>query len=180
MSLAEYDQHSKTQRCEQCKSLLRRVFTPCVLRTTTQFMSGSSDGLPDDASRRIAYAKASAAGVSVAGKKFHPGLCPKGESYSPKAWYGDAEEVKRKAVALGRSVEGAINVTGPTFDSDLAALERPYRVSRRVVADDVNMEIMAAHGGKVSRAKREELFRKYQDKHSGNQKRPGKVALGPK
>jgi len=167
MTLAEYESSGQRQQCQRCEGALRRLFTPCSLKTTTRFMSGSSDGLPDDASRRIAYAKAREAGVSVSGKKFHPGLCRKGMAFDPQAWYGDEVEAKRKALSLGRSVEGSINATGPTFDADLAALEKPYRVARHIVKDDVNREIKQVHGGKVSKEKREELYRHFQDKHSG-------------
>lgn len=179
ISLADFDVLVSVQRCESCGQLLRKVVTPCALRTTTRFMSGSGDGLPDDTSRRIAYAKARAAGVNISGKKFHPGLCPKGEPFSPKAWYGDESEVRRKAAALGRGLEGAINAAAPIFDHDLAANEKPYRIATHLVREDVDREIAECHGGKVTPEKRREITERHRDKHSGNQPRKGKVSLAP-
>jgi hypothetical protein len=181
IQLANYDQQAPQQRCGPCEASLRRVFLPPALKTTTRFMSGSNDGFGNDNfSRQIALARACIAGINVSGKKFHPGLCPKGDAFSPYAWYGDEVEAKQKALALGRSVEGSINATAPIRDEDLAAMERPYRVAPHVVADDVQHEIDTQHGGKATAKKRRELTQKYQDKHSGNPVPIGPVTLAPK
>lgn len=168
-----------TQVCPVCSGKASRMFgCPHIQGTDTILMSGSDDGFGNDnASRQMAIAKARTAGVSVAGMKYCPGLCRKGVRFDPEAWYKDAADVKRKAQSLGRCVEGSITVESPIRDSDLATQEKPYRVARHVVKEDVDREIDQQHGGKVSKEKREELYVKYQDKHSGSKAKPGKVDL---
>jgi hypothetical protein len=158
-----------TQECEECGAVLEKRFSVPTLRTDTQFMAGAGvacDGLHDPMSRRMAYAKAKAAGVNIAGKKFHPGLCRRGVPFDPQAWYGDRSEVVRKADAMGRCVEGDINHTSAVRDEDYARVEAPYRCSAQAVRDEVNAEIRQAHGGKVSRKKRREITERLRDTHT--------------
>jgi hypothetical protein len=169
----------RDQPCPKCGGVATRVFgCPHIQGTDTLLLQGTDDGFgPDNASRQMALAKAQAAGISVSGMKFHPGLCRRGVRFDPQAWYRDGADVKRKARQLGRCVEGAVNVTSPIFESDLAAQEKPYRVARHVVKEDVDREVAQCHGGKMTKAKREELYHKYVDKHSGSPAPKGKVKL---
>jgi hypothetical protein len=157
---------------------MRQYYVPLALKTTTSLMTGEDDGFgADDASRKIARARAAAAGVNIAGKKYHPGLCPKKDAFSPFAWYGDEMEVKRKAEALGRNVHGSIEHHTPVRDADLAANERPYRVARRLVKPEVDAENRNNFGGKATKKQIAALYQKYQDKHSGNPMPAGDVKL---
>ncbi len=167
------------QRCERCELPLRLLISPVAIHgTTTRLMSGSDDGFGNDnVARQIAYAKARAAGVSVSGKKWHPGLCPKGESFSPKAWYRDEAEVKHKAEALGRNVEGSITHQTPIRDKDIQDNEKPYRIAPDLVQGDVLREVVENHGGKATPRLCKTLTEKYRDKHSGSSKPIGKVDL---
>ena len=145
---------------------------PVVCGTDTQlFLSKSNDGfVGNDLGRKIALAKARQAGVSTAGKMFVPGLCPKGEMYSPKAWCGDKAEVVKKAEALGRNVEGSIQHFTPVRDKDYAKVEAPYRVAPKLVAEDVQEANQQRFGGKATKAQVQTLLEEKIDLHSGNQK----------
>lgn len=176
-SLADYDNLRDKQQCPRCESIMKRIITPPALKTTTRFMAGSSDGLSDDASRKIAYENARAAGINISGKKFHPGLCRRGVMFDPQAWYGNETEAIQKADRLGRNIEGSITHKTSARDSDLASLEEPYRVAPHIVKPYVDAEIEQEHGGKVTAKKRAEITAKHQDKHSGNKKPSGKVKL---
>lgn len=172
--LAELDALRDAQRCEVCESPLKKVFSLATLRTDTQFLAGShnDDGFGrDDWSRRQARAKAALAGVNIAGKKFHPGLCRPGELFDPYAWYDSKAEVVRKAEAQGKCVHGAIEHESPIRDADLKANEEPYRVSPDCVQTEVDQEIKQVHGGTVTPKQRREIVEKFVDIHSG---RPGK------
>jgi hypothetical protein len=175
MSIAEMEATRDSQVCDICESTMRKIISaPALHGLDTQLMGGLDDGFGNDnTSRQIALAKARAAGVSTTGMKFNYGLCPKGEPFSPKAWYRDGAEARRKVRELGRCANGAINVSSPLSDADIADNEKPYRVSRSVVKEDVDREIAQCHGGMVSAGKKEELYSKYQDKHSGSKSTKG-------
>lgn len=156
---------------------MRKVFSVPSLRTTTNFMAGLDDGLPDERSRKLAHQKARAAGVNISGAKFHPGLCRRGVPFDPQAWYRDEAEVKQKVERLGRCVEGSVNHRSSIRDCDLAAVDRPYRVADEVVKPEVDLEIKEVYGGKVTPQKRKELTEKYVEQHSGLAAPSGPVNL---
>jgi len=169
------------QECDVCGAHLeKRISVPARLNTDTDFMAGAgvaSDGLPDQQSRKIAYAKAKKAGVNISGKRWHPGLCRRGVTFDPEAWYGDRAEVIQKADRLGRCVEGSINHVSPIRDEHLAKAEAPYRPSASAVQPEVNREIQQEHGGRATREKRRELTEKYRDRYAGTPAPSGPVNL---
>jgi putative FmdB family regulatory protein len=167
--LADHGELSKKQRCAVCEGRMVQAITPVALFTDTRFMSGSDDGFGNDNhSRKLARQRAAEAGVSVEGMKYHPGLCRKGVSLDPHAWYGSMEEAKQKALSLGRCVEGSINARAPELDCE-NPLDKPYRVSDDCVQADVEEVVKRDHGGVVSEAKRREITEALIEKHSGSQ-----------
>jgi putative FmdB family regulatory protein len=177
--LADLEAQKDKQLCPNCEALMVKKFSIPILKTDTAFMAGShiDDGLPDDASRKIAYAKARAAGVNVSGKRFQPGLCPTGDMFSPKAWCGDRAEIKRKAEELGRDVDGAVTHRSSIRDEHYAKLEKPYRVAPHVVMPYVEKEIKEVHGGKVDAKTKRDIIEKHRDRHSGSPRPAGNVKL---
>lgn len=159
------------QFCAICKSEIRRLISvPTILGTDTQlFLSRSDDGFGNDhESRKIAKAKADAAGVVTSGKTFVPGLCRRGVPFDPMAWVSDKSEVVKKAEKLGRNVVGSIQHKTPIRDEHIANLEKPYRVSRDAVKEEVAEAIEQRHGGTATAAQTDSLFEEMVDKHSGN------------
>jgi len=169
------DAVKNSQCCEECGGRMKILVSVPNLKTDTEFMAGShnDDGLPGDWARGEAYGKAKAAGVNIQGKKFHPGLCRRGKSFDPEAWYGGRDEVIQKTEALGRCVEGTVNHVSPIRDKDLKAAEAPYRVAADIVAPKAQEIINNQHGGVVSAEKRTQIVEELRDKHSGVMDDPG-------
>jgi hypothetical protein len=171
-----------SQFCRLCEGRLTKRMSVPSLRTSTTFMSGQheDDGFgTDDRSRKLARAKAEAMGVNISGKKYHPGLCRKGVPLDPQAWYGDESEVRKKAAAKGCNVHGSIEMETSVPDYLLKKAAQPYQCSRATVQPDVDREVKEVHGGKATKKQRDNLYRKFQAKHSGSRAVVGTPTLRP-
>lgn len=130
----------RPQSC-QCGASMTKLFSvPAAIRMDTRFMAGSDldDGFGNDQrSRKIAYAKARAAGVNPAGKKYCPSLCRKGKPFDPQAWVADTTDVKRICQKNGWGCDGAVKVPMQHIDEP----EQPYRVADDLVQKHADAEI---------------------------------------
>ena len=151
-SVSEYMRVREKQRCPDCGDRMKQVITPPALQTDTRFMQGShlDDGFGnDERSRRIARAKAAAAGVNVSGMKYSPQLCPLGETLSPKAWYGSRDDVKRRAAEKSCGVDGSVHYTPPSGVQDNRnPLDEPYHVADDIVEKLIERDVIEQTGGK--------------------------------
>lgn len=130
-------------------------FGLCYLQTDATFLRGSEDGFgTDKRGRKIARAKARAAGVSVSGKRFCPQLAS--TMYDPKAWIGSRDDVKRVALAKGVGVEGTVNVKAPEVED----VEKPYEVADNLVEREVERIVKDEARGDVSVRERRDLKEK--------------------
>lgn len=116
----------------------RSTVVPVVaIQTDTTFMLGShiDDGL-NAQNRAHHLARARAAGVSTAGKRFIPQMVPEGDYGSPEAWVGGRQDVKDHCERTGDGCEGGIGMTVP-------AREQPPEPEMPAVAPDiVNEEVV--------------------------------------
>ena len=170
ISLAEFDEKVQSQQCVACGQRLRKVFSVPALVSDTGFMSGiaSDDGFgKDERGRKMALEKAKAAGVSVAGKRFHPGLCRRGVMFDPQAWYGSRTEVKKKADALGRNVDGCVTHRTPVRDEFYKKAEAPYECSPDLVKEEVKREIKQKHNGQATPSQVRTITERQVAIHSG-------------
>ena len=102
------------------------------LNTDTTFMANRDDGLQcDEATRKRAYAKARAAGVSPHGKTYCPGLAK--ERHDPEAWVSSKADVRRVCETRGYDCEGSVNVQAGAHDVQ----PEPYRVADDIVEANV-------------------------------------------
>ena len=182
--LNDFEAEKDRQFCQYCNRPMRLYLQSNLpaTRTDKQFMASagvSDDGFGnDERSRRIARARAEAAGVNVNGMRFHPGLCRKGVPYDPiNGWYSSRADVIRKAEAKGCNVFGCIEHTTPIRDKDLAALERPYRPAASVVARDAERIVAEKYGPNATKAQVENTVEELRDRHAGNAEVKGKVSL---
>lgn len=132
---------------------------PAVLNTDSQFMRGSDDGFgTDDRSRKLAYAKARAAGVNPTGKRFMPNMVPLGdEPFSPKGWVSDRHDVLQRCTEEGWDCDGAVKVRARSHDT----APQPYRIADDIVESHVEQEI---GGNAVSPKERTELSHKVRER----------------
>lgn len=139
---------------------------PCpAVHTDKTFMSnsGEMDGLPDPRSRKIARAKARAAGVNIQGKRFSSGLCRTGNALDPYAWVGSKAEVKKKCEQQGWGCE----------EFGVKQREReeapgPYRVAEDIVQKEVADIVTEQHGGHVTSQQRQDLVEATQTRLVGH------------
>jgi len=112
------------------------ISVPSLLGTDTRFFQGHNDGLGDDQySRTMLRRNAAKMGISIAGKKYFPQLCPKGETMHPFACAGTQAEIKEKLAILGRGAEGGINVPCPQQEHE----PKPYRVADDIVEKEARL-----------------------------------------
>jgi len=128
--------------CSACEKLLTWQF-PCPnIKTDTTFLANRGDGFGNDSnSRKLAHAKARAAGVNPTGKVYCPSLCPKGERLSPKAWVNDTADIKRICKDNNWSSE-----TLGVKAVDKATEPAPYRVADDIVRDEVAKTVLERQG----------------------------------
>lgn len=110
----------------------------------------------DQRSRRIAHARARAAGVNPNGKRFIPQLCPQGEPFSPKAWVSDTHDVIQRCTIEGWGCDGAVKVRARPHDT----APPPYRIADDIVESHVKQEI---GNNDVSSKERTELSHKVRE-----------------
>lgn len=111
------------------------VFPVVAIQTDSTFMSGShiDDGL-NAQNRDHHLARARAAGVSTAGKRFIPQMVPEGDWGSPEAWVGGRQDVKDHCERTGDGCEGGgVGMTVP-------AREQPPEPEMPAVAPDIVTE----------------------------------------
>lgn len=113
------------------------AFPAPSLQTSTTFMANRDDGFgEDDISRKVAHAKAEAAGVSVTGKTYMSQLCPTGDRLSPKAWISDKDDAKRICEANGWECD-ELGTKMPAYDKPHPD-EGPYKIDEQIVRDEVD------------------------------------------
>lgn len=159
-------------RCAKCEAPMRHVFGVPAIKTPSMFYGGRrDDGFGnDDFRRRIAYARARAAGVNPTGKIYCPGLARPKCPNDPMAWVSqmDAEaEIRRRCRELNYGAEGDIEVKQREPEAD--PLEKPYRVADDILEREVSEIVAKEHGGKIGRKKRADLVEATAERLSGNQ-----------
>ena len=169
MSLRQWEQVGKQQHCSLCEGKMKQRVVPLPLhKTNTGWMKGCDDGFgPDDRTRKIALAKAKAAGVSTSGKRFIPDLCPQGDFASPMGWVSDLDEVKDRCKQLNLDCQGAVTHKATVYDTPTAE-EKPYRVSPKIVEADVQKVNKEQHGGKMTEPQKDKLRSELTERYSGN------------
>ncbi len=140
-------------RCAKCNAEPMVWQFPCPnLSTDTTFLANRDDGFgSDNRSRMRAMAKARAAGVSTAGMVYCPGLCPKDEPLSPKAWVGGKADIKR-ICRENNWGSPEMGITATNHDTEPA----PYRVADDLVKGEVD-RIVQDNRGDVSPKERKQL-----------------------
>lgn len=128
---------------------------PC-LHTSTTFMANRDDGFgADERHRKIAHAKAEAAGVSTTGKTYMSQLCPKGEPLSPKAWISDKDDAKRICEDNGWGCE-ELGTTMPAYEGP-GPDDEPYKIDEQIVKDEVDGLLIRDGAEGVSRKEYDDL-----------------------
>jgi len=154
------------KRYKCCDTVMQRRFPSPNLVTDTTFMANRKDGLEHMPSmRKQAYAKARAAGVNPTGKVYCSGLCPLGESLSPKAWISSKDDARKRIREMGATSE-SLGVKGPA-----PSAPKPYRVADSIVQGEVE-KIVARRGGDLSSRERRTLVNDTRERLSPN---PGAV-----
>lgn len=129
------------------------------IRTASTFAAGLGDPFEgNEAFRKLAMKKARAAGVNPNGKRYFPGLCPKGEPMSPKAWVDEMDakaQIRATCERNGWSAEGDVNVKGVELDQPGPG-EKPYRVSDHLIEQELT-ETLATTGERPGMEKRAEM-----------------------
>lgn len=151
-SVAEMEATKDSKRCVACESLMRKLMSTPTLFTETRFfakrLAKGDDGFGNDhRGRAMAKKLAAEQGVSTAGKIFMPTLVPKGEFFSPKAWVGDAGDIRRAANQANVNVRSScVNVQQREPGIEM----RPYRVADDIVERKVQEAVDDHHGGRVT------------------------------
>ena len=156
----------ETLQLQHCGRTCMTKQFPCpAVHTDTSFMSNSveMDGLPDPRSRKIALAKAKAAGVNVQGKRFSPGMCRTGNAFDPYAWIGSKAEVKKKHEQQGW---GCAEFGVKQREREEAP--GPYRVADDIVQKEVGDIVTEQHGGHVTDQQRQDLTEAAQTRLAGH------------
>ena len=142
--------------------------------TLTRNMPDEFDG--NLRQRRVAEAKAHAAGVSTTGKRFVGQLCPKGEFFSPRAWVSESDYMggcKALAIQQGKPLNDdgfKATVKAPVNDKPEPG-ELPYSVNKAIVKRAVKDEIrerVKRGEPKPTPKERVELSEKLCEYHSGH------------
>ena len=163
-------------RTQYRPDLRSKLGVPAIQTNTTLVT-----GLPDDFDgnlrhRRLAEAKAHAAGVSTAGKRFVGSLCPDGEPFSPRAWVSESDYLgecatlaREQGKGLMRGGSGRTIVKAPANDAP-DPNDAPYCVNKAVVDRAVKEEVteMVSRGEPLpTPSERIELADKLRDLHNG-------------
>jgi predicted nucleic acid-binding Zn ribbon protein len=132
--------------CPRCGRKLMQTNPVHGLVTDTTFMIGShvNDGFGgDERTRKLARARAKELGVSVAGKRFCPGLVDSegNDPYDPRAWVSSRADVQNRCVEKGWGCKGSINVTPRKSDTE----PEPYQCNPNFVEEEI-AEIQDEHG----------------------------------
>ena len=149
--------------CVKCGTAPMTWQFPCPnLHTDTTFLANRDDGFgSDSASRKLAKAKAKAAGVSTSGMVYCPSLCPPGESLSPKAWIGGKADIKRICRKNNWS-SADLGIKADKIDAE----PKPYRVADDLVNNEVE-RIVDRQGGGASPKERTKLSREARERLAG-------------
>lgn len=152
-----------TLPCSECGHEYPTWQFPCPnIQSETTFLANRDDGFGNDnRSRRVAMARAKAAGVSTAGKLYCPGLCPPGESLSPKAWITDKADARRICRENNWSSE-TLGVKSDRIETE----PKPYRVADDLVADEVK-RVVKSREGDVSPKEHENLKHEVREQLTG-------------
>lgn len=140
--------------CEACDwtPMTWRFPSPNIQTDSTFLANHRDDGFgADDASRKIAYARARAAGVNPTGKVYCPSLCPSGERLSPSAWINSKADVKARCRANGW---GSPQMGIKPVQIDEAP--KPYRVADDIVDGEV-ARVVRDNDGDVTPRERKQL-----------------------
>ncbi len=156
----------ETLQLHHCgRTRMTKQFPHPAVHTDATFMSNSHvmDGLPDPRSRKLALAKARAAGVNVQGKRFSPGMCRTGNALDSYAWVGSRAEVKKKCEQQGWGCE----------EFGVKQREReeapgPYQVADDIVQKEVTDIVAEQHGGHVTPQQRQDLVEATQTRLVGH------------
>jgi len=147
-TIAEMEATRNSKRCQACESPLRKLFGAPALITETRFFArlGGDDGFGNNKlSRQLAHIRAERDGISTAGKRFFPEL---------NAWCGDASELRHAAKDAGVGIANhGISAPAP----DVVEVERPYRVSDKIVEREVQEIVDREHGGSISHSQLSKL-----------------------
>lgn len=148
-------EEAEAQACE-CGARLQPMFcVPAAIRTDTLFMRGTDDGFgSDERSRRLARAKARAAGVNPEGKRFIPQLCRRGVTFDPMAWVDSHSDVKRRCKQEGWGCT-ELGIKEVSVDEP----EKPYRVADDLVEQHLEKEIAGHDVTPSEKAKAREKVR---------------------
>lgn len=123
------------------------------LKTGTTFLAGRDDGFGgDNRGRKVAYAKARAAGVNPTGKVFMKQLTRSGVPFDPQAWVSDETDVRRRCRQLGVGCEGSINVKTPQY---IEPQKKPHLADDIVAAECER--IIDERGADLTAAERKNL-----------------------
>ena len=134
------------------------------LQTDTSLHLG--DGFESDYVRRMAYARARAAGINTSGRIYMPSLADGRGHACPYAWVPHSDFRSRVADICrqrGHACEGTVNVKAPEPESD--PLDEPYRPAPDIIEPEVDAINETEHGGQMTEKqkqdKRDELSEKY-------------------
>lgn len=153
----------KAYRRQQRQRLRTRLNILPALKTDATFMRGShvDDGFGnDEASRRIAYQKAAAAGMTPSGRYMSQLADELGD---PKAWVNTRDEVKHICEQRGYSCTGAVDVKAREPDGP-DPFDEPYMVADDIVEEAVKKEL---GDETVGQQERDDLWHKTREKFSG-------------
>jgi hypothetical protein len=107
------------------------------LSTDTTFLLGGDGFGADDATRRLAYQQAKAAGINPEGKRYSPQLARKGLRWKdPEAWVSSKDDVRRVCESRGLGCEGAVTVKAREPEQGIDDV--PYSVAPDIVERNVN------------------------------------------
>lgn len=131
-------------------------------------MGHLSDGFTSDKVRKVAYARARAAGINPTGKIYMPSLADTRGHSDPDAWVPHSDFRSRVAQVCrqrGHSCEGTVNVAPRELESD--PLEEPYQVDPQAIRDEVEQINDEHHGGQMSRKQKQGLHDELAEKYAG-------------
>jgi hypothetical protein len=152
--------------CPDCGERMQWQFPHPHLQTDTSLRVG--DGFTNDSLRRQAHRQARAAGIYPFGKVFMPGLADDRGYQDPAAWIDRHDfrgGVKRVCANRGLGCEGTVNVKKPAADFDALP---PYSPDPTMVAEDVEAENQAYHGGQMTPAQKQDRQEALTEQYAGN------------
>lgn len=153
-------------RAKRRRELRSRFPTP-YLQTDTSLQLG--DGFATDYVRRMAYARAKAAGISTAGKIYMPSLADTRGHADPDAWIPHSDFRSRVADVCrerGHSCNGTVNVASPEPESD--PLYEPYRPAPDIIEPEVEQINETEHEGRMTEQQKQNLREELTERYSGD------------